>query len=195
MRLRNVLYIVAGVLIVAFALLNWQEITRPTTLNLGFDTVTAPLGLILLGLLLLASLIFMAASASSHTRYLMETRQHAKAMQAQRELAEKAETSRFVELRQHLDNHLRESRQRESNSASEIEQTVSRIQRELRQQVEQVQRSLSTRMGEMEARLTRRMDGDSYGPTDAVPRPTGDEVLIADASQPAPQPQKIDQAG
>ncbi|MEJ7930153.1 hypothetical protein WG922_09215 [Ramlibacter sp. AN1015] len=163
MRIRTVVLILAAVLVVAFTLLNWEEVTRPTTLSLGFATLAAPLGLILLGLLGLATLAFLAASASTHTRHLMEARQQSRDLQAQRELADKAETSRFVELRQHLDNHLRESRQREGQAASETEQTLSRIQRELRQQIEQMQRMMSMRLGEMEARLGARLDEGGPG--------------------------------
>lgn len=158
MRIRTVLFIIATVILVAFALLNWQEFTRPTELSLGFASVAAPLGLILLGLLVLAALVFMAAYASTHTRHLVETRQHAKALQAQRDLADRAEGSRFVELREHLDEHLRESRQRETQGAAELEQAMARIQRELRQQGEQLQRGLAMRLGEMEARLTGQLE-------------------------------------
>lgn len=158
MRIRTVVLIVVAVLIVAFTLLNWQEFTRTTTLTLGFAEVIAPLGLILLSLLVLATLVFLAVSASTHTRYLMETRQQAKVLQAQRELAEKAETSRFVELRQYLEGHLRESRQRETQAATELEQAFGRIQRELRNQIEQMHRAVSMRLGEMEARLTQHVE-------------------------------------
>lgn len=158
MRIRNVLFILATILVVAFALLNWAEITRPTTLNLGLTALTAPLGAILLGLLVLATVLFLAAQASAHTRHLMEGRQNAKALEAQRELAERAEASRFVELRQQLEEHLRESHQRETQGASQMEQTVSRLQRELRQELEQSHRAMTVRLGEMEARLTSRLE-------------------------------------
>lgn len=190
MRIRNVLLILFAVLVVAFALLNWQEFTRPTTLNLGFATLVAPLGLILLGLLALATLAFLAASASARTRHLMEARQQSRDLQAQRELADKAEASRFVELRQHLDNHLRESRQRESHAASETEQTLSRIQRELRQQIEQMQRLLALRLGEMEARLGARFDEGRHG-MDASGR-GGATVLLREQ---APGPRAAEDGG
>jgi len=186
MRIRNVLFILAAILVVAFALLNWAEITRPTALNLGLTTVSAPLGAILLGLLVLATVLFLAAQASAHTRHLMESRQNAKALQAQRELADKAEASRFVELRQHLDEHLRETRQRETQGASQMEQTVSRLQRELRQELEQFHRAVTVRLGEMEARLTSRIEPGRSSVTLEPMRPTPirDEVHRVNAERP-----------
>ncbi len=164
MRLRTVLLVLAAVALAVFAMLNWEEFTRVSTLNLGWQTVTAPLGAILLGLLALVTLLFIATSVATHTRHMMETRQHQRTLHAQRELAERAEASRFTDLRTQLDNHLRESRQREMNAASEMEQTVARIQRELRNQVEQLQRALGMRLGEMEARLEARIERAPYPP-------------------------------
>jgi len=155
MRLRTVLLVLTAVAVSVFALLNWEEFMRDSTLRLGWQTVTAPLGAIMLALLGLAALVFIATSVATHTRHMMESRQHQRTLQAQRELAERAEASRFTDLRTQLDTHLRESRQREMQAASEMEQTVARIQRELRNQLEQLQRALGMRLGEMEARLER----------------------------------------
>ncbi|MES2483347.1 MAG: hypothetical protein V4609_15245 [Pseudomonadota bacterium] len=156
MRLRTLLIIVAAALMAAFVLLNWQVFTIPTSLNLGWQIVTAPLGLVMLGLLVLATAIYLISSAAAHTRNLMESRQHQRALQAQRDLAERAEASRFTDLRTQLDNHLRDTRQRDTQAASEVSQAMERIQRDLRNQGEQIQRALAMRLGEMEARLEAR---------------------------------------
>lgn len=158
MRLRSLLIIVAAALMAAFVLLNWQVFTIPTSLNLGWQTVTAPLGLVMLGLLALATAIYLISSAATHTRNLMDARQHQRALQAQRDLAERAEASRFTDLRTQLESHLRETRQRDTQAASEVSQAIERIQRDLRNQGEQIQRVLAMRLGEMEARLEGRLD-------------------------------------
>jgi uncharacterized integral membrane protein len=196
MRIRNVLFILAAILVVAFALLNWEEVTRATTLNLGLTSLTAPLGVVLLGLLVLATVLFVAAQASAHTRHLMESRQNAKALQAQRELAENAEASRFVELRQHLDEHLRETRQRETQGASQMEQTVSRLQRELRQELEQFHRAMTVRLGEMEARLTSRIEPGRSSVTLEPMRPTPirEEVHRVSAERPMASQDEVEMA-
>lgn len=149
MRARLLLLLLAILLVAGFAAQNWAEITRPTTLNVAVATVQAPLGLILLTALGVALLVFIAAAASLRTRALIESRQHSKALHAQRELADRAEASRFTDLRQMLDQHLRESR----GASPDLEKTLAQHQRELRNQLEQMFHLLTSRMTELERRL------------------------------------------
>ncbi len=109
MRARMLLLVLAILVVAGFAAQNWSQITQPSLLNFGVVQATAPLGLILLTLLGLTLLVFLASAASMRTHSLMESRQHAKQLQAQRDLADKAEASRFTDLRGVLDNHLRET--------------------------------------------------------------------------------------
>ena len=81
-----------------------------------------------------------------------------KTLQAQRDLAEKAEASRFTDLRQQLDTHLRENRQRESIVASEFEKAMVQNQRELRSQLDAINRTLDGRLNELESRLDARLE-------------------------------------
>lgn len=161
MRLRTVLFVVATALVVLFALLNWAEISRPTPLNLGWTQVNAPLGLILLGLLALATLGFLASGAIQRTRHVQQEREQAKALQDQRDLADRAEASRFIDLRKTLDDYRRETRDHEKTAAAEREQWVTRSQRELRGLLDQMHRSLTAYLGEMEARLDARIDAQA----------------------------------
>lgn len=157
MRSRTLLLVLATALVVAFALLNWSEFIRAVPLSLGWTTVTAPLGLILLGLLAITSIGFLASSGISHARHVQHEREQTKALQAQRDLADRAESSRFVDLRQTLDTHLKETQARENRLAGELDQTLIRSQRELRTLLEQMHRSLTMHLGEMEARLDSRL--------------------------------------
>lgn len=170
MRARTLLLVLATAVVVVFALLNWAEFTRPVGLNLGFQTVTAPLPLILLGVLALGLVLTLATGAASQARLRRLENEHARALQAQRDLAERAEASRFVDLRQALDTHLRDTRQREATAATELDQALAKTQREVRNQMELLHRSLSTRLGEMEARLEQRLAPS--GPPPTLP-PTG----------------------
>ncbi|MEO7548268.1 MAG: hypothetical protein ABIT82_07600 [Ramlibacter sp.] len=152
MRARLVILVVAILAVAGFAALNWSEFLRTTPLSFGLVVMDAPLGLILLGMLAIALLAFIATSAFMQTRGLLEYRQNAKALDTQRELADKAEASRFTELRQYLDAQVRETRQREAIAATEFERAMVQSQRELRTQLEQMDRSLLTRLAELEGR-------------------------------------------
>ena len=180
MRSRTLLLMLATAVVVVFALLNWSEFSRPTPLNLGWTRVGAPLGLILLGLLALATIGFLASSAISHARHVKHEREQAKALQDQRDLADRAEASRFIDLRKALDDHLRESREREKTGAAEREQALARTQRDLRGLLEQMHRSLTMYLGEMEARIDTRID------TLADPRGGAPRTGLA----PEPQPRQ-----
>jgi len=158
MRARLVILVLAILAVAAFAALNWSEFLRTTPLSFGLVVAEAPFGLILLAMLAVALVAFLVVSGTQQTRYLVEAHQHAKALAAQRELADKAEASRFTDLRQHMDAQLRESRQREAIAASELEKAMVQNQRELRVQLEQMDRALVTRLGEIEGRMEARLE-------------------------------------
>src|SRR5688572_2842906 len=152
MRARFILLVIAILAVAAFAALNWSEFTRASPLWFGAVVMDAPLGLIMLSLLGLALLAFIISAATMRTRSLVESRHHYKTLEAQRALADKAEASRFTELRTYLDTQLRELRQRDAIAATELEKAMVNSQRELRTQLEQMNRMLSARINEMDHR-------------------------------------------
>jgi uncharacterized integral membrane protein len=168
MRPRFVLLLVAILLIAGFAALNWSEVNRQSPLLFGPIVMEAPLGAILLSLLALAVVVFALSAASLRTTTLLESRNHHKQLEAQRALADKAEASRFTELREHFDTHLNGLRERDTIAASELEKSRLEHQRELRTQLEQINRTLSARLNEMEHRLETRFERMGYGGS-AVP--------------------------
>lgn len=99
MRARLLILIVLLALIAGFAALNWATFTTPTSLSLGFASVEAPLGMVMLAILAGVVLLFVAYMAFWQGRLLVEARRHSKELQAQRTLADQAEASRFTELR------------------------------------------------------------------------------------------------
>lgn len=81
---------------------------------------------------------------------------HAKELQAQRDLADKAEASRFTDLRQHIDATLRETRQRDALAGGEFEKSMLQSHRELRAQLDAMNRTLLARLAQLEARVDHR---------------------------------------
>jgi len=158
MRPRLTILLVAILLVAGFAGLNWSEFLRPTPLSFGLFVMEAPLGLILLTVLTVTLVAFLISSIHMQTVNLLDTRQHSKELHAQRELADKAEASRFTDLRQHLDAQMREIHQRETIAATELEKAVAAGQRELRTQLELMNRTLATRLTELEGRIDARAD-------------------------------------
>lgn len=171
MRSRLPVLVVAILLVAAFAAMNWSEVVRPADLLIGPVVTEAPLGLILLSILGITLVAFMVSSTVATSRYNSETRQHLRSLEASRELADKAEASRFVELRNHLDTQLRELRQRDAIAATEIEKAMVNSQRELRTQLEQMNRTMAARLTELEHRLDARFER-TPGLTASAARPT-----------------------
>lgn len=156
MRARLLFIVLAGVFVAGLAALNWGEVTRASRLNFGLILTDAPLAGILLAILAVTLVVFLVSSAIQESRNLIAWNRHAKELQAQRDLADKAEASRFTDLRQHIDATLRESRQRDALAGGEFEKSMLQSHRELRAQLDAMNRTLLARLAELEARVDHR---------------------------------------
>ncbi|MGD9775137.1 LapA family protein [Diaphorobacter sp.] len=103
MRLKTLFLLLIVIAMGALATLNWAALATPATVSLGVMEVQAPLGLIMLALTALLCVFFLVYVLTLQGSVLMETRRHAKEMTVQRELADRAEASRFTELRTFLE--------------------------------------------------------------------------------------------
>lgn len=99
MRLRSLFLILLLTLIGAFVALNWNVFWINSTVSLGVTTVQAPFGALMLGLLLFVVAYFLVYVLYLQSTVMWDARRNAKELQANRELADKAEASRFTELR------------------------------------------------------------------------------------------------
>ncbi len=124
MRTRLTLLLVAIVALAGFAALNWSEFVRPAQLSWGAGTGEAPLGLVLVAVLALSWVGFLIASAYLETQYQLAAHRNGKALEAQRVLADKAEASRFTELRTYLENQAAMSVNREAATTTRLEHAV-----------------------------------------------------------------------
>ena len=95
MQLRSFVLLLTVLAIAALAALNWPTLAAPSLVSLGVVSFEAPLGLLMLALTTLLGIFFLAYVLSLQGSVLLETRRHTKELQAQRELADKAEDSDF----------------------------------------------------------------------------------------------------
>ena len=160
MPLRTILVLLLVVGIALFAMLNWDEFTRPTTLRLGLGTVEAPLGLIMLGLTVLLLVLFLIFLTYLQTSVLLESRRHTRELQTQRQLAEQAEVSRYSQLRQYLEAELLKLAAQQEQGHTRISARLDQLDRDLRQVIEQTGNTLATYIGELEDRLQRELSQD-----------------------------------
>lgn len=103
MTLRSLLFLIVFGVLIAFVLVNWQVLNAPTTLSLAFTEVQAPLGLVMLAFIVAVTALLLGYIVYLQMSGLLESRRHGKELQAQRDLADQAEASRFTELRAFLE--------------------------------------------------------------------------------------------
>ena len=125
------------VLVGLFALINWGAFSALTTLSLGVTTVQAPLGVIMLGLVAFLCVLFTVWVISLQASSLAAARRQTRELQAQRDLADRAEASRFTELR------------------TELFARLDRLQSESRVTAEQNANAVAAQLGQLEDRLER----------------------------------------
>lgn len=104
--IRTILLLAIALIIAALAALNWTTLATSTAVSLGITTVQAPLGLLMLGLTIVLAVFFIVYVLYLQSTVLLETRRHGRELQVQRDLADKAEASRFTELRNYLESRL-----------------------------------------------------------------------------------------
>lgn len=108
MRIRTVLILGILVLVGVFALLNWQAITTPTSLDFVVARIEAPLGLLMLATIGVLCVVFLLMLARSEISMLLESRRVAKELEAARRMAAESEASRVESLRAAVLNELAE---------------------------------------------------------------------------------------
>lgn len=155
MKIRTFILLFGSLLMASFVALNLSEILRPTTLELGFSQIEAPMGLVLLGILVCALAFFLVAMLLFQTGHLMALRQATKEAKEQRNLADKAEQSRFTELRQWLQTQEQQQLAREQAQHQAVWARLDALEQSLLTRLDEGHNGLAASMGELEDRLER----------------------------------------
>lgn len=156
MKLHTLLLLLILAAIAAFAALNWSVFITPTELSLGFTAVQMPLGLVMLGLLFFLAALFLVYIVYLQGSALLETRRHSRELLANKELADRAEASRFTELRAFMEEEFKKQIDLNAESKSSILERVDQLEHDLRSFVEQSGNTLAAYIGELEDRLEKR---------------------------------------
>ena len=156
MRLRTGFLLVIVLLIAALAFLNWGTLSQPASMSVGFTQVTAPLGLVMLGLTVVLGVVCLAYVFYLQSSVMLETRRHNKEMQTQRDLADKAEASRFTELRNYLDAQEQARAARNAELLSRLTTRIEQMEATFKSRVDQSDNSTAAHIGQLEDRIERR---------------------------------------
>jgi len=165
MHARTFSLIALILLMAGFFALNVDEFTKVNTLNLGLSSVQLPLGLLMLLLLGLVTVIFLANTLYIQSKNMLETRTLTRELSTQRDLADKAEASRFTELRSFLEAQAQEEQQRQVAISKEQEERFQAQEQVLLTRIEQLDKTMSAYFGEFEDRMMR---ASSFAPSDKI---------------------------
>ena len=155
MKLRTLSITFALTLLAVFALMNWGAFMAPTTLTLGFADVQAPLGLIMLIVTGAFSALFLVYLVFQQAGVILEARRYAKELKSHRELADKAEASRFTDLRGFLDGELRRIEAQSAAATAELAARSEQLDEKLTAQLTESTQTLSAYVGEVDDKLDR----------------------------------------
>jgi len=160
MRFRTFFLFALLALTALFALVNWPAFTAPTTLSLVFGTVQAPLGLVMLGVVFVLGAVSLAYLIYVQGSALMDSRRHARELQSHRELADKAEASRFTELHNFVNAEMQKMQQMQADTQAHLVTRIEQMEQRMRMAVQETGNSLSSYIGELEHRIdARRING------------------------------------
>jgi hypothetical protein len=156
---RTVILAAIVLLIALLAALNWSTLATPALISLGITSVNAPLGLVMLGLTLLLAVFFVAYVLYLQSSVLLETRRHTRELQAQRELADKAEASRFTELRAYLEARQQQEGLEASSTRESLLVRIDQLESAIALRIEEAGNSTAAHVGQLEDRLARSTAG------------------------------------
>ena len=154
MHLRSVFLLLLFVLCSVFLIVNWEGVMAEVNVNLLWTEIQAPLGLILLlgpGLLILLCLIYGFVQQAALS---MDLRRVNKQLQQARDLAQKAELSRFTELKNELQKQITELQNQSAARHSSLMAAVNGVQAAVDESAQETVNSLSASVGEVEDRLS-----------------------------------------
>lgn len=130
--------------VTAFTVFNWSTFMTPADLSLGFTHFQAPLGMVMLSLTAILTVLGMSFVIFLQTSVLLEARRHAHELKTNRDLADRAEASRFTELQAFLATELAKQNTLMAESRTAV-----------MARVEQIENTLLASLGELEDRLER----------------------------------------
>jgi uncharacterized integral membrane protein len=145
----------ALVLLAFFAVANWALITAPATLDFLAFTVQGPLGLILLGVTIGLAALFAIYALSLRTSALVETRRHMRELQVQRDLADRAEASRFTTLGGTVEQEFARVRALIEESRADARQHARAVEESLKGALNETANELFAHIGEIDDKLDR----------------------------------------
>jgi len=151
MKFIGVAILLALFLLAIFTLANWSVLSAPATLSFIAFAVEGPLGVILLGAMLVLVALFVLYALTLKTAMLMESRRHNQELEAQRKLAETAEASRLSELRTQIEREFAQLR----DAIGAVDGRLDGHEQAMKQSLNEAANGLAAVVAEMDDKIDR----------------------------------------
>lgn len=155
MRLFALLLLLIYTATAALAFHNWPIFIELNDLSLGFTSIQAPIGLVMLGTLIFITALFLMNVVYMQSTAILETRRYTRELEASRELVNKTEKSRFTELKNSFEIELAKQSARNEEIKTELFERSDLMESNFRTMIEQMENTLDAYIGELEDRLER----------------------------------------
>jgi uncharacterized integral membrane protein len=149
-------------LLAVFTLANWAVLSASSTLSFIVFDIEGPLGVILLGAMLVLVALFVVYALTLKTGMLMESRRHNQELEAQRKLAETAEASRLSDLRAQIEREFTQLH----DAIGAVDGRMDSHEQTMKQSLNEAANGLAALVAEMDDKIDRalaRQAGDTKG--------------------------------
>lgn len=147
----GVVILVILLVVAVFSLANWSVLSAPATLSFIVFDIEGPLGVILLGAMLVLVGLFVLYALTLRTKMLMESRRCNQELEAQRKIAETAEASRLSELRAQIEREFADVRVTVGEISGQMDRNVQSMQ----QSLDEAANGLAALVAEMDDKIDR----------------------------------------
>lgn len=147
----GVVILVILLVLAVFSLANWSVLSAPATLSFIVFDIEGPLGVILLGAMLVLVGLFVLYALTLRTKMLMESRRCNQELEAQRKIAETAEASRLSELRTQIEREFADVRATVGEISGQMDRNVQSMQ----QSLDEAANGLAALVAEMDDKIDR----------------------------------------
>lgn len=151
MNFIGIVILLALFLLAVFTLANWAVLSASSTLSFIVFDIEGPLGVILLGAMLVLVVLFVVYALTLKTGMLMESRRHNQELEAQRKLAETAEASRLSELRTQIEREFAQLR----DAIGGVNGRMDSREQAMKQSVNEAANGLAALVAEMDDKIDR----------------------------------------
>ncbi|OAI18645.1 hypothetical protein A1359_04620 [Methylomonas lenta] len=155
MRFFGLLLLLTFTATAALAYHNWPIFIAPNELSLGFTTIQAPIGLVLLGTLIFITVLFLMNMVYMQSTSILESRRYSKELEANKELVNDTEKSRFTELKNSFETELSKQSLLNDEIKAELFARYDLVDGNFRTMIEEMENTLDAYIGELEDRLER----------------------------------------